>query len=539
MARPVDQSQTNIDAYLAGLYASLVANPAIAGLDMNVHWATLNPNDPSTSTTPYDWDVLDLAFAAVDAWNTGHPASQAKTIQLNIVPGFESPSFIFDHMASCDPPFADGGTPFVPAPAASPPRGQPCDYSYFLQTEGTPQPYPSLRLPMPWSQTYVGYWRTFLTALAARYGDNPALVSVPIGGPTATSTEMIMPHDTNIDPSTMAQPYATQWQNDLVHWNYLFAAQYGENPAYQNSDQAFIDGWNVAIDMYGSIFKGITLIATTGDGLPIFAPPSSSAAQVPPSLLPECAVPDMECAAQANIIMHFLDPSVAGNDAKAIEGEGFIAAEINEDNDFNAKDMKWLTNATSGMNPALGGCTVSLILAGVEEGGSFSVKRMNVGCLAMSSCPDAEAPVARCAEPCSASSCMSTVDCAQADSGAAPSAEQSLYNLMQAYFNLTPVAGSFGVTPGPGPLNFLQLYADDIFYAQGMQGCVSTNFVAQENDAGTDAGLAACTVSNPGSPIVTASGTMFVTDQQLLEQAAGLIPQMAQTPQANASPGDN
>jgi hypothetical protein len=110
---------------------------------------------------------------------------------------------------------------------------------------------------------------------------------------------------------------------------------------------------------------------------------------------------------------------------------------------------------------------------------------------------------------------------------------------MQAYFNVTPVADSLGVTPGPGRLNFFQFYADDIFYAQGMQGCTSGNFVAQEADAGADAGLAACTAPNPGSRIVGANGTTFVTDQQLLEQAAGLIRQIAQTPrQANASSGD-
>jgi hypothetical protein len=537
MARPADQSPGNVDAYLSGLYASLLANPAIAGLDMRIHWATLNPNDPAASATPYAWDALDLAFAAVAAWNTAH-AQSPKTIQLNIVPGFESPSWIFDSMTSCDPPLSAGSAPFATPPPASPPPGQACDYSYFLQTEGTAQPYPSLRLPMPWSQPYVGFWRTFLEALAARYGKNPALVSIAIGGPTATSTEMIMPHDTDIDPSTMAPPFATQWQNDLVHWNYLFAAEYGDDPAHQNSDQAFIDGWNAAIDMYGTIFRGITLIATTGDGLPVFSPPAASAAQVPASLLPACAVPDMECAVQAVILQHSLDPGVARNDAKAVEEEGLIAAQIHESLDFDATAMKWLANATSGPNPVLGGCTVSPLLAGLEEGTSFSVREMTMGCLATSTCPDAEPPVQRCASACSAPGCTTTVDCTQADSGAPPSAEQSLYNMMQAYFDGTPVAGAFGVTPGPGRLDFYQFYADDIFYAQGMTGCASTNFVDQERDAGTDAGLAACTLPNPGSSIVTADGAAFVTDQQLLEQASSLVLQMAQTPLANASPGD-
>jgi hypothetical protein len=112
--------------------------------------------------------------------------------------------------------------------------------------------------------------------------------------------------------------------------------------------------------------------------------------------------------------------------------------------------------------------------------------------------------------------------------------------MMQAYFNVTPVADAFGVTPAPGPFNFFQFYADDILYAQGMGACHAPNFIAQQNDAGTDAGLAACTVPDPGSTIFVADGSStFVTDQQLLEQAAALIPQIAQTPtQASVSPGD-
>src|SRR5450432_1098290 len=190
-ARPADKSESHLDTYFAGLYASLLDNPTIAGLDMRAHWATLNPGDPATSATPYVWDSLDLAFGAVAAWNAAHPTSPPKTIQLNLVPGFESPAWIFDHMASCDPPdpalSPDGGTPFVPAPPASPPPGQPCDYSYFVEVEGSAPPY-------------FGYWRTFLTVVAARYGDNPALVSIAVGGPAASSTEMIMPNHADLDP---------------------------------------------------------------------------------------------------------------------------------------------------------------------------------------------------------------------------------------------------------------------------------------------------------------------------------------------------
>jgi hypothetical protein len=43
-------------------------------------------------------------------------------------------------------------------------------------------------------------------------------------------------------------------------------------------------------------------------------------------------------------------------------------------------------------------------------------------------------------------------------------------------------------------------------------------------------------VGNPGSTIVTANGVTYATDQQLLEQASGLILQMAEAPEAANGP---
>jgi hypothetical protein len=43
--------------------------------------------------------------------------------------------------------------------------------------------------------------------------------------------------------------------------------------------------------------------------------------------------------------------------------------------------------------------------------------------------------------------------------------EQALYNLLNIYFAGTPAAASFGGTPGSTPLNYLQIFAEDIIYA--------------------------------------------------------------------------
>ena len=53
-------------------------------------------------------------------------------------------------------------------------------------------------------------------------------------------------------------------------WLELFAFHYPGMAAYQGTDQAFIDEWDAAIDMYGQIFSGMTLVVTMGEKLPAF-----------------------------------------------------------------------------------------------------------------------------------------------------------------------------------------------------------------------------------------------------------------------------
>ncbi len=46
------------------------------------------------------------------------------------------------------------------------------------------------------------------------------------------------------------------------------------------------------------------------------------------------------------------------------------------------------------------------------------------------------------------------------------SPEQAEYNVLYVYFYGTPVATFFGGVPGAAPLNYLQIYSDDILYAE-------------------------------------------------------------------------
>ena len=170
---------------------------------------------------------------------------------------------------------------------------------------------------MPWNPLYKSSWRTFLTALAARYGSNPAFVSISVAGPTASSEEMILPDNANT-------PAQDQFGGLLPNamWLKLLAFHYPGRPAYQRSDQAFIDEWKAAIDMYGEIFSGVTLVATTGSGLPNLA---AKGFTVPSDFSADCPNPNMDCAAETTILSYFEKPTVGGANAKAAQEDGMEA----------------------------------------------------------------------------------------------------------------------------------------------------------------------------------------------------------------------
>src|SRR5580658_27938 len=61
-------TQAALDAYFNTFYQGLLADPAISGLALQVHWDTLNPNPPGASNS-YFWNYVDDAFAQVSAWD--------------------------------------------------------------------------------------------------------------------------------------------------------------------------------------------------------------------------------------------------------------------------------------------------------------------------------------------------------------------------------------------------------------------------------------------------------------------------------------
>jgi hypothetical protein len=312
-------------------------------------------------------------------------------------------------------------------------------------------------LPLPWNAVYKSSWRTFLVALASRYGDDPAFVSIAVAGPTATSAEMILP-TVGISPDTCL--------SQLAMWKTLLGFQYPDDPSYQASDQAFVDAWNAAIDMYGEVFSGLTLVATTGDGLPNFA---SSGFAVPGGFAADCSdPPDMDCAAETTILSHFADPSVGGANAKATQTSGLAASRVGLP--LGIDGVKRLSESTAQFSSP----TIR-ILGGAQLNQAFSIAPAEEGCVIEFA--SLAAPAAGCApSKCTAfvdtlAACMPTdLTGSSAQPAAVPAAcvmtpEQALYNVLGIFFDDTAVGDLYGEAQGNAPLNYLQIYAADIEYA--------------------------------------------------------------------------
>ncbi len=209
--------------------------------------------------------------------------------------------------------------------------------------------------------------------------------------------------------------------------------QYPKQPAYQNSDQAFIDEWDNAIDMYGQVFSGLTLIVLPaggggkGGGFPNFSqdfPPPPPGDKLYSD--GDCSAPDMSCAATTMIVTHFIDPAVGGKNAKATQTSGLRA--YNPKADLGMPGVKLLSAMTMSLGPS------AQILGGEQYDHPFSTDATFMGCLTRQ-CTDAISP------------------------------EQAEYNVLKAFFDGTAAASAFGGTSGSSPLNFLQDSYQDVQYA--------------------------------------------------------------------------
>jgi hypothetical protein len=401
----VTPSPAQLHSYLRALYADLLANPAISGITVGMHWDNIQ-----LSETIYDWSYLDDAFDDAIA--------ARKPVQLIITPGFNSPQWLLAKIPSCDGLFNNG--------IASADCGS-------VTFEGFPQEQHSDNkvLPLPWNGVYKGAWLNLLTQLNARYSANPAFVSIAVAGPTGPSDEMILPttaNDASIQPSGL-----------LVDdtWAALIKHSFPDNSSYQGSDQVFIDEWKQVIDAYERIFSGVTLSISpdAGNDLPTFG---KKVTPHPDNVLyvNDCAasiasnIGMMSCEAKTEILSYFV--SVTGSNEKVTRVGGMTASSPDTlaAGDIGIAGVKLLTLFSPPLSPPfLGGAEFDHPVSG-------SNNFQDEGC------------------PSYPTVC------------AGLTVEEAAYHVLTVFFNGTEVAASYGGTPGNAHMHYLEVPYVDVQYAE-------------------------------------------------------------------------
>jgi hypothetical protein len=153
-------------------------NPAVDGIVIRTFWSNVQP-----APDQFDWSFIDRQVQAASA--------NGKKVILIVLPGAFTPQWALQRVQSAQ---------FV------------VDYGFVQGTTVT--------LPMPWDATYLTRWSAFVRVLGQRYDSNPAVVNVPVAGPTSISEEMSLPND----PTAVAkwrqlgytlEKYEGAWQQTL------------------------------------------------------------------------------------------------------------------------------------------------------------------------------------------------------------------------------------------------------------------------------------------------------------------------------------
>jgi hypothetical protein len=488
-----------IDAAVVNYITVLLDNPAVSGIAAYASWGLLSPGNPgpnpaSPAAGAYNWGPLDDLFTAVGEWNSANAAAPPKTIQLILLPGFATPGWVLSDIddsvcgtgirpvsctGSCDGMFM---TPY-PSPIV-PQVSHKCGYTtLFYRVEGEPQE--QLPFPLPWNAVYKNDWKTFLTAVNKQILLQPsssAFVTISVAGPTASSEEMILPSTGDQKPGlNSAGLLVLKTGKDGVvppgekpvgftvpdAWNALLHNFYAPNATYQNSDLAFVDEWNAAIDAYGKIFSGITLaLTTTTDALPDFPEAASSLGTPAPGFESDCDPTDptkaLNCSAVTQVLAHFTDPTVGGKNAKSTQEDGMTAARDGSDLGTNA--VKWLATISASGTALLPGTSdhISRILGGMQFSHSFTDPTVNPryggSGIQAEGCPTFPKPLC---------------------TGLTPS--QGLDYVQKLSFFPGTLAGPVWDAPvnvdsdhwvySGAPMNYVQIYDNDIRYAAGLSTC--------------------------------------------------------------------
>jgi hypothetical protein len=176
VGRLFDTSNPTLNAY---------SNPNTSGLTFRTSWADVEPEDGK-----FDFSKIDTVFANAE--------KNGKWVELVLIPGFGTPGWAMRG--------AQSGMFAIP----------------YGPGKGTLLP-----LPVPWDQTYLSRWFTFLKVISHRYGDKVSFRKIAAAGPTCVSAEMSLPDS----------------PNDIVQWE-----------KFGYTTQKYLNAWRQTFSAYSSIF---------------------------------------------------------------------------------------------------------------------------------------------------------------------------------------------------------------------------------------------------------------------------------------------
>jgi hypothetical protein len=493
-----------VDSVLVNYFTALLNDPAVSGLAPQMSWTLFslaNPGpDPDHPAPGSDfWNPLDDVFKAVAQWNEANPGYPRKNIQLLLSSGNHLPAWVVTDIddnscgtskkgacnGDCDGLFRT--LPTVPAPS------QNCGYTtIFWDVESLTALPTQPPLPMPWNNIYMKDWKGFLIGLKGQIAKEPhpeAFSMIAMSGPTASSTEMILPNQTNqmIDVEctkagcvgcfpnasnkktcmsnsgilTLPGPVPTKPGIDAgAAWEMLFLHKFGSSSPNLNSEGPFIRAWEETIDLYASIFSGVTLsLTTTTDALPWFTSSDASLYEPALGLSFDCDEPDfspklMECAAVTQVIHYFMSPGTGGKNSKATFEAGMTARRDGADLGTNGiKSLSaYFASGTTRLPPYEE--PSQQVYGGLQFAHSFSDPSTEQ----FEGCPTYPKPECTTLTP---------------SIGAENVFSRSFFNGTAAgpYFDAPTSVVQHNFNYSNAPMNFVQIYNGDILYAEGLSNC--------------------------------------------------------------------
>ncbi|MGD0879450.1 MAG: hypothetical protein ABSA01_15065 [Anaerolineales bacterium] len=165
------------------------STPSVSGLTFRTSWADIEPAKDS-----FVWTKLDAVFDNAE--------KNGKWVELVLIPGFGSPTWALQGVQT----------------------------SLFSVNYG-PGKGTQLLLPLPWDQTYLNRWFTFLKMVSARYENRPSFLKIAADGPTSITAEMTLP-DAPADICNWVNLGYTSdrligsWKQVFAHFAQIFPRQY-------------------------------------------------------------------------------------------------------------------------------------------------------------------------------------------------------------------------------------------------------------------------------------------------------------------------